>query len=105
MKAHYRAIFETKEKIKSILDKLNQENDVIYVLMCNDEMNEILTIAVNEFKSDNSKANIKMLHSIVDVDMKGYKSGILLHMIINEDITNEYKSIRKLETLNLVEML
>ncbi len=110
LKAHYRAIFETKEKIKSVLDKLNQENDVIYVLMCNDEMNEILTIVINEFKSENSKSNIKMIHSIVDVDVKGYKSAILLHMTVNEDIinaevVNEYKSIRNLETLNLAERL
>ena len=51
LKAHYRAIYETKEKIKSVLDELCREHDVIYVLMGNDEMSEILAIAVDEYKN------------------------------------------------------
>ena len=54
LKAHYRAIYETKEKIKSVLDELCREHDVIYVLMSNDEMSEILSIAVHEYKSTHS---------------------------------------------------
>lgn len=115
LKAHYRAIFETKEKIKSVLDKINKENDVIYVLIRNDEMSEILTVAIHEFRSKHSKSNIKMIHSVVDIDAKGYTAPILLHMtvnhdimngdITNEDVINEYEEIGDLEILNLAERL
>ena len=122
LKGHYRAIYETKEKIKSVLDELNQENDIIYVLMRNDEMSEILTIAVQEYKSKHSiqrqtanrssyvNANIIMIQSIVDIDVKNYKSPILLHMMVDDEIMNEnmiryYGDNNKLEIINLIEML
>lgn len=110
LKAHYRAFYETKEKIKSILDELNQKNDVIFVLMCNDEMNEILTIAVHEFKSKQKKSNIMMIYSIVDIDVKGYKTPILLYLnlneeLINEEIVNEYGDIKKIQAINIAERL
>jgi len=110
LKGHYRAIYETKEKIKSILDEVNHEYDVIYVLMCNDEMSEILTLAVQEFKSKYSKSNIIIIQSVVDIDIKGYISPVLLYMTVNEenlnnDIINEYRDIGILEVINLAERL
>lgn len=110
LKAHYRAFYETKEKIKSILDELNQTNDVIFVLMCSDEMNEILTIAVHEYKSKQKKSNIMMIYSIVDIDVKGYKTPILLYLtlneeLINEEIVNEYGDIKKIQAINIAERL
>lgn len=101
LKGHYRAIFETKEKIKVVLDKLNQENDVVYILIDNDEMNEILSVAVHEYKLKNSISNIIVINGVVDIDVKAYKSPILLHMTMNENIFNEYKNIRNLEIVNL----
>ena len=115
LKGHYRAIFETKEKIKSILDELKDEYDIIYVLMCSDEMNEILTIAVQEYKSKHDNSNIVMIQSVVDIDVKNYKSPVLLHMtvsdqVMNEDIINEedfieYGDIGNIKVINLVEIL
>ncbi len=105
LKAHYRAIYETKEKIKSILDYLNRENDVIYVLMYNDEMGEMLNIAIHEYKSMHSNLSIRMIRSMLDIDVKGHKSAILLHMAVDKDVMNEYKDIRDLEIVNLAERL
>jgi DNA-binding MarR family transcriptional regulator len=122
LKGHYRAIYETKEKIKSILDELNQENDVIYVLMGNDEMSEILSVAIHEYKSKHSiqrqtanrssygNANIKMIQSIVDIDAKDYETPVLLHMmvdydIMNEDVIKSYIDNSNLKIINLVETL
>ncbi len=122
LKGHYRAIYETKEKIKSILDELNQENDVIYVLMGNDEMSEILSVAIHEYKSKHSiqphtvnrssygNANIKMIQSIVDIDVKDYETPVLLHMmvdydIMNEDVIKSYTDNSNLKIMNLVETL
>ncbi len=115
LKGHYRAIYETKEKIKSILDGLNQENDIIYVLMGNDEMSEILSIATHEYKSKNNKANIVVVQSIVDIDVKDYESPILLHVmldidivdedVMNEDMIKKHVDNSNLKIMNLVETL
>jgi DNA-binding MarR family transcriptional regulator len=117
LKAHYRAIYETKEKIKNLLEELCREYDVIYVLMSNDEMSEILSIAVHEYKSTHSiqrqtvnrssyvNVNIKMIQSIVDIDVKNYKLPVLLHMTLNEEAFIEYEHFTNLKIVNLVEVL
>lgn len=84
LKSHYRAIYEMKEKIKSVFDDLLKSYDAIFMLMCNDEMNEILTIAVQEYKSRCNKANILMIQSVVDIDFQKYNSPILLHMTVDD---------------------
>lgn len=110
LKAHYKAIFETKEKIMSVLDELNHEYDVIYVLISNDEMSEILTIAVNEYKVKCARTNIIMINSLVDIDMKEYKTPILLHLTeyqdnINEEISTIYGENGKIVIVNMMERL
>lgn len=122
LKGHYRAIFETKEKIKSVLDKLAQDNDVIYVLASNDEMGEILSIAVNEYTANHSKqrqmasdlsyveSKIMIIQSRIDIDEKKYDSPILLHMteyhdIMNEEIIGMYGDMVNLEIVNMTERL
>lgn len=110
LKAHYRAIYETKEKIKAVLDELIDENDVIYVLMSNDEMGEILDIAVHEYTSKHSNSNIKIVYSNNDVDVKDYKSPILLHMteyhyLMNEEVSTMYGEIGNIKIVNMMERL
>lgn len=110
LKGHYRAIYETKEKIKSVLEELDQRHDVIYMLMHGDEMSEIMSIAVHEYKAKHSRSNIEMIQSIVDIDVKKYKMPILLYMSVDEegiveDIINEYRDIVNLDIINLVKRL
>ena len=110
LKGHYRAIYETKERIKSVLDQLNHEYDVIYVLISNDEMSEILTIAVHEYTYKHSNSNIRIIHSKKDVDIKDYKSPVLLHMteyndIMNEEISTMYSDLGNIEIVNMMERL
>lgn len=119
LKAHYRAIYGTKEKIKSIIDKLGKKHDIIYVLILDDEMSGILTIAVDEYKSNHSNSKqgqttshlsyvepkIKIIHSSIDIDEKKYKSPILLHMTENEEIIDMYGDIDNLEIVNMTERL
>jgi len=107
LKIHYRAIYETKEKIKDILDKYVQNYDVIYILMNNDEMSEILSLAVSEFKTKHGKSNIKMIYSMADINVKDYKSPALLYMpeYINDYVINDNEHIKKCEIINLAEIL
>lgn len=105
LKAHYRVIFDTKEKIKTVMNNLHQVNDVIYVLMCNDEISEILTIAVYEYTSKHGEKNINIINSKNDIEEMNYNSPILLHINANEDILKEYINIAGLEIVNLAEIL
>lgn len=115
LKGHYRAIYETKEKIKAYMDELIRGYDVIYVLMSNDEMGEILNLAVHEYKTKHSKSNIKLINSMADIDVNMSKHSVIIHMrayndfvsdgFINEDVINEYKSITNLDVLNLLEKI
>ena len=73
--------------------------------MKNDEMSEILSIAVHELKSMYGKPNIVMIQSVVDIDDKDYKSPVLLHMTLNEEVFIEYEHIANLKIVNLVEAL
>lgn len=110
LRIHYRAIFETKEKIKDLLNILHNENDVIYILINNDEMSDIILTAVHEFKSRHSKLNIKIVNSIVDIEVEKYKSPILIYMQendsnINEKIYKNYEEKKNCLILNLAEIL
>jgi DNA-binding MarR family transcriptional regulator len=113
LKGHYRAIYETKEKIKAYLDELVKDYDIIYVLMSNDEMGEILTIAVHEYKAKHIKACIELINSLADIDVNMNKHSVLIHMsvyndydeTISEDVINEYKSIMDLDVMNLLEKI
>ncbi len=102
LKGHYRAINETKEKIKSLLDELNQENDIIYVLMNNDEMSEILSIAIHEYKSKHTRSKIKIINSIVNMDTKDYINPVLLLMAEYEDDLIEYKNNTSFKVINML---
>ena len=105
LKGHYRAIYETKEKIKAVLNELTIENDIIYIWMKNDEMSEILSIAVQEFIIKHNKSNIVMIQSVVDIDVKDYKSPVFLYMAVNKEAFIEYDHIANLKILNLIEAL
>lgn len=105
LQIHYRAIYETKEKIKTVLEESSREYDVIYVLVDNNEMSEILTLAVHEFKTNHKKTNINIIQSMVDIDLKDYKPLVLLHMNVNEEAFIEYENVANLKIINLVERL
>ena len=105
LKAHYRAIYDTKEKIKSVLDELYREHDVIYVLKGNDEMSEILAIAVDEFKNKYKKSNICIIQSVIDMEVKEYNTPILAYMTVNEEAYIEYEDITNVKSINLIEVI
>lgn len=109
LKAHYRAIFETKEDIKTIINSYDQEGYAVYVLISDDEMGEILNSSVHEYKLKHSKSDIKIIISIQEIDMDNNKPSILLHMTMSEDINNEilkeYGDIENIEVIDITEQL
>lgn len=105
LNTHYRAIFETKEIIKSVFKELTKEHDVIFILMCDDEVSEIIGIAVEEFQSSHNKSSIKIIDNKDKNKIINFKSPVLIHMIADEEILKDYEDIVNLKIVNLAESL
>lgn len=109
LKGHYRVIYETKEDIKAYLDTINQDKNDIYVLQSDDEMGDILNIAVSEYNHKHSKSDIKIINSKQDIDVDRKRLTILLHMADDEEahkeILEECSGIENIEIVNLVTIL
>ena len=105
LKIHYRAIYQTKEKIKAIFEELDQKHDAIYILLNKDEMSEMMSIAVAEFNSDHNKSNIRFVDNKNKKLIKSFKSPVLVHMTTNESGLELYKSISDLRIINILERL
>lgn len=105
LKAHYRAIYEMKEKIKSVLGELAQEHDAINILIGDDEMGEIIGIAVNEFQLNLSESNIEIIDQHKKFDKKNFILPVLLHMEVDQEVLKEYEGIEGLKVINLAERL
>lgn len=110
LKIHYKAIYETKEKIKNVLDNLSNEHDIIFILIKNDEMSEIITLAVQEFQAKHSKSKIKIIISLADVDVREYSSPLLMYMsinnnIISDDVIGNNEDLKRCDIINLAERL
>ncbi len=105
LKVHYRAIYETKETIKTVLNELGQEHDVIFVLICDDEMGEIICIAVEEFQSRENKSKVKIIDKKKRLDTQKFDSPVLLHMSVDEGVLKEYVELTGMKVVNLIERL
>lgn len=105
LKVHYRAIYELKEKIKSILDELTQKHDVVFILMQDDEIKEMLSSAVSEFQVDHSESNIKIVGRIEEKEIKDVKHPILVYLMEDEKVLEAYTKYADLKLMNLTDKL
>ena len=101
LKRHYCAIYESKEKIKSVLEEVAQEHDIIFVLMPEDEIAEIIKIAVEEFETITCINVIKKITTIENLNHDQYASPLLLYF----DEENEALRSMRIEKLNLISVL
>ncbi|GMQ60594.1 hypothetical protein AN1V17_49940 [Vallitalea sediminicola] len=105
LKIHYRAIFETKEKIKEIFEELANDHDIIFVLKSDDEMGEMIGIAIDEFKPINYNSNLIVLDKLKKVNVKGFDSPVLVHMNKNEEVIKAFADVEGLTVIDLTERL
>ena len=68
IKYHYKAIEETKEKVKIVIKELLEENKIIYILLSQDEISHIVRTAIEEL---DTKEGIVMIDNIQEMDDKG----------------------------------
>ncbi len=104
-KIHYRAIFETKEKIKGIFKELANNHDVILVLKSEDEMGEMVGIAIGEFDVGCSKAKIIDIDEKKIIDLERFDSPVLVHMNPNEEVLEVYAKVEGVIVFNLMEWI
>ena len=107
LKGHYRIIYETNEKIKSLLDEYIQGNDEIYLLICDNEMGEILEMAAYEYMDSHRDSKIKLIYQNDNVDYtenNELSDAVLLHMNVEEDIIEEMFG-EGIRLVNIVERL
>ena len=107
LKGHYRIIYETNEKIKSLLDEYTHENDEIYLLICDNEMGEILEMAANEYMDSHRESKIKLIYQNNNIDYTENNelcNVVLLHMNVEEDIIEEMFG-EEIRLVNIVERL
>jgi len=105
LKAHYRAIYETNERIKAILAELAIKHDVIYVLMQDDEMGEIMKAAVREYLDKHKKENIFLINNVKKVDeLKGH-NPVFLHIGLDEEKYFDQLLHKKIKIISVMELL
>jgi DNA-binding MarR family transcriptional regulator len=102
LKAHYKAIYSIKEKIKNLLGELETIHDQVFILIPKDEMGEIAQVAVHEYVSQHKLAKVQMIKNVERLELKKYSYPVLVHM--NEHL-NANDILMDLRTINLLESL
>lgn len=108
LKGHYRVMYETKEKIKTILTELSGSHDLIYILKNGDEMDEILAIAVEEYRVGGSGSKVVFVdraHGKENIDLAKVRRPVFVHMLEDEALLEEYVDVPGLALVNLINEL
>ena len=107
LKAHYRAIFETKENIKDVLKELNEKYKLILILKTEDEISYVIDLAVTEYKLENKMENeMKLIEK--NYDFKSInKNTVLLYALEDEKLIEKLVKVddEKNNVINLFERL
>ena len=105
IKIHYKAISETKEKIKQALEEINKNYDIIYVLGDESETNQVLNASVDEYIANDKDNNIKKVNIYDKIEVEDNTSNVLLYLSEDEKMIKEYKNIKELDIINLLERI
>lgn len=101
LKIHYKAIYETKEKVKVLINNLEVYN-IIFILLSEDEMGEIMKIAIDEYMLHNRK-DIRYIDNIGCIDLGKYRDSVVLY-ISNEPTERNFLNY-DLTFLNIIDIL
>ncbi|QUI25015.1 winged helix-turn-helix transcriptional regulator [Vallitalea pronyensis] len=105
LKVHYRAIYETKEKVKSVLSELSLKYDDIFILKSDDEMGEVIGVAVTEFLSENKSVKVNIIGKNSKFSVKKIRNAVLLYVGEDQELMGDYLKINNVKMINLLERL
>lgn len=103
LRAHYKAIYETKEKIKAVLEDLKNNHDVIFILMNDDEMSKVMGIALDELDKHHGQSKVIVVDRGENLDYNGFHSPVLVHMMESEEALQVVEEDEGLVVINLME--
>ena len=112
LKAHYRAIYETKEKIKDILKELNKSYKLILILKTKDEISDVIDLAITEYKAENKQKNkqIKIINENYDLnEYQKIENVVILYALEDEVLIEKIVKLNdeknNVKVINLFEVL
>lgn len=105
LKIHYRAIFQTKERIKEVLNELSENYDIIYILTNQDEIDEIIRVALEEINENKIEARLVSIDEIEKIKQDNCEEPILIYTMDDEMLLSKFSEIPKLKLMNLSEQL
>lgn len=110
LKGHYRAIYETKEKIKEVFFELISEYDKVYVYKSEDEIGEIMELAFNEYKDEKKSSDVKLVDKItlmqeISVEQKIKNGAVVLYADEGCDVIKGILELGEIKAVSLVERL
>lgn len=101
LKAHYQAIYYMKEKIKNVLVELQGQYEVILVLLQEDEMSEILKVAVEEYHHRDKGAKIYFIDKYKYLKNQEIDKAVLIHIGAGE-VAHTYEEKLGVDSINIV---
>jgi len=105
IKVHYKAINETKERIKRILEEINNDYDTVYVLKDESAINQVLNAALEEYTGRSIDDDIRILDTNKKIKIHNKTSSALVYLSEDEDMVEEYKNIDNLDIINILERI
>jgi len=105
IKVHYKAINETKERIKRILEEINNDYDTVYVLKDESAINQVLNAALEEYIGRSIDDDIRILDTNKKTKIHNKTSSALVYLSEDEDMVEEYKNIDNLDIINILERI
>ncbi|MGV8150028.1 MAG: winged helix-turn-helix transcriptional regulator [Alkaliphilus sp.] len=108
IKSHYRAIHETKEKIKIILGELNLKHENIYILKPDDEMGNLIEVAAAEYKAENKEQNVKIVNESFEyesIKSQETNSSVLIYASEDPEVVKGLSETSNIAMVNLLERL
>jgi DNA-binding MarR family transcriptional regulator len=105
LKSHYRVIYETKDKIITVLNQFSQEYENMIILKSDDEIGHIVQIALSEYQAKNKDVNFKIFNEPFDLEtvkhLMNEDDTVLLYAIENEKLSG----MKDVKMVNLIERL
>jgi len=105
IKVHYKAINETKERIKRILEEINNDYDTVYVLKDESAINQVLNAALEEYTGRSIDDDIRILDTNKKTKIHNKTSSAIVYLSEDEDMVEEYKNIDNLDIINILERI
>lgn len=105
LKVHYRAIYETKRKIRKVLDELAEEHDKVFLWINDIEIREIVNLAISEFELSNINCNMYLVEDEQQIDLSVANFPVLLYMEVDRETLEKNKMFSKIEKINLTERI